>query len=92
MSRAGLFRQLRAPGHPFRRASDQLDDHQRQAVAHRSAAHDIGAATGEAVARHHLGRDIGRAETRRGAPEGQVGDTGHRRCKHAPGYRDIADL
>ena len=53
----------RAPcGDPARVAADQLDDHQRQALAHRGAAHDVGPAPGEFGAGDHLGRHIGRAQ------------------------------
>jgi hypothetical protein len=68
-----------------------LDDHQRQALAHRRAAHDVGPAARELGAGHHLGRHIGRAQAGGGFPEGQVGNARHRRDPHTPGHFDLAD-
>ncbi len=88
---AGGLRHPRAPRHPFGAAADELDHGERQAVADRGAAHHVGAAGGEELARHHLGRDIGGAEARGGAAERQVRHAGHRRGQDAAADGDAAD-
>ena len=88
---AGGLGHPRALGHEPRLAADQLDDHQRQAVADRGAAHDIGTAARELGAGDHLGGHIGGAEPRRRAAEGQVGDPGHRRDQDAAADLQLAD-
>ncbi len=58
-------------------APNELDDHQRQALANRGAADDIGPAARELGAGDHLGGDVGRSQAARGKTKRQIGDARH---------------